>query len=95
MNKWHCKVLFCFLCIIKRRNKQVSEEYCVGLITLNEKTDELLEAMEYSDLNKSVSFYDALNCVLAKERKMILITGDKQLIEFANKTKLIALAQLD
>ena len=65
--------------------KQVPVGYYTYLNTLNEKADELLAAQKYSDLNKSISFYDALNCVLAKEREMTLVTGDQQLIKFANK----------
>ena len=42
-------------------------------------------AVEYTKLNKKISFYDALNLSLAKERNMILVTGDQQLLKVAKE----------
>lgn len=50
---------------------------------INETYEELLSANEYYSLNKRISFYDALNLAIAKQRKMVLVTGDQQLIKCA------------
>lgn len=52
---------------------------------INETSEELLLAKDYHTLNKNISFYDAINLAIAKTRKMILVTGDQQLIKKANK----------
>lgn len=43
---------------------------------INETSNELIGATNYISNNKSISFYDAINAVIAKERGMILVTGD-------------------
>ena len=65
--------------------KQVNNDIIYSFNFINEKLNELLIAQEYSLLNKRISFYDALNLVLAQERKMILVTGDQELIKFAHQ----------
>ena len=50
---------------------------------INETYEELLSANEYYSLNKRISFYDALNLAIAKQRTMVLVTGDQQLIKCA------------
>ena len=56
--------------------------------------EELLIANEYKTLNKRISFYDALNLAIAKERKMILVTGDQQLVKFANEKEVECIGTL-
>ena len=50
---------------------------------INETSNELIGATNYISNNKSISLYDAINAVIAKERGMILVTGDQLLIKFA------------
>lgn len=52
---------------------------------INETIKELLMAKEYHNSNKKISFYDAINLAIAKERQMILVTGDQQLIKCAEQ----------
>lgn len=52
---------------------------------IKESYDEINLANLYSSKNKHISFYDALNVFLSKGRNMTLVTGDQQLVKFANK----------
>ena len=52
---------------------------------INESFDELVSANNYHENNKHISFYDALNFTIAKQRKWTLVTGDQNLVKFANK----------
>ena len=52
---------------------------------INETYDELIWASDETKSNKTISFYDALNTIIAKNRRMTLVTGDRNLIKFAEK----------
>ena len=52
---------------------------------INETYDELIWASDETKSNKTISFYDALNTIVARNRKMILVTGDQKLIKFAKQ----------
>lgn len=52
---------------------------------INETYDELIWASDETKSNKAISFYDALNTIVARNRKMILVTGDQKLIKFAKQ----------
>ena len=74
--------------------KQIPSILSINLNILNETYEELLMASEYKSLNKRISFYDALNLAIAKERKMILVTGDQQLVKFANEKEVECIGTL-
>ena len=63
--------------------KQVSQLNPILFTILNETPNELILATRFSKDNKRISFYDALNVSISKERNMVLVTGDNRLIEFA------------
>lgn len=74
--------------------KQVPGLTQTDLNILNESFEELINAQEYHNCNKKISFYDALNLSIAKERKMILVTGDQQLIRFARQEEVKCIGTL-
>ena len=65
--------------------KQVPNLDPVLFEVLKETIYEVEMAVEYTKLNKKISFYDALNLSLAKERNMTLVTGDQQLLKVAKE----------
>ena len=52
---------------------------------INETYEEIIWAVEETKINRTISFYDALNTIVAKNRGMTLVTGDQKLIKFAKK----------
>ena len=74
--------------------KQIPTIDNYNLNLLNESYEELISAQKYADSNKKISFYDALCFVLAKERKMILVTGDQNLINFAKQENIQCIGTL-
>lgn len=74
--------------------KQIPTICNYNLNLLNESYEELISAQKYADSNKKISFYDALCFVLAKERKMILVTGDQNLINFAKQENIQCIGTL-
>ena len=56
-----------------------------NLNLINESFDELISAEQYKGNNKQISFYDALNLAIAKQRNLTLVTGDQNLVKFAIK----------
>lgn len=65
--------------------KQIPSLSSSNFNIINENLEELLTAEKYQILNKKISFYDALNLVIAKKRNMILVTGDQELIKYARQ----------
>ena len=63
--------------------KQLHISDCSQFNLINEDYKELIDAKNYSDNNKKISFYDALNLSIAIKRQMTLVTGDQQLIKYA------------
>lgn len=63
--------------------KQLPDFNFESINIINESYLEMEEAYKYKMENKKISFYDALNLCIAKNRKMQLVTGDQQLIKFA------------
>lgn len=63
--------------------KQVTNFNFSLLNIIKETYLELELAMTFYEINKGISFYDALNTAIAKERKFTLVTGDQKLIKFA------------
>ena len=66
-------------------NKQIPNLCNYNLNTINESYDELSLAYKYHTTNKKISYYDALNLAIAKVRKMVLVTGDQQLVKFCKQ----------
>lgn len=64
-------------------SKQIKSDSYHQLNLINECYEELVDAKNYSESNKRISFYDALNLSIAINRKMILVTGDQQLMKCA------------
>ena len=74
--------------------KQIPSLLNFNLNLINETYEELMIANEYKSLNNRISFYDALNLAIAKERKMILVTGDQQLVKCANQQEVECIGTL-
>ena len=83
----HCLYCNCFYVsqvVFKEEiNKQAKSLYIKDFNIINETFEELLAAQQYKENSKHISFHDALNLVIAKKRKMILVTGDQQLLKYA------------
>ena len=74
--------------------KQIPSLFNYNLNLINETYEELMIANEYKSLNNRISFYDALNLAIAKERKMILVKGDQQLVKCANQKEVECIGTL-
>lgn len=68
---------------IEEISKQAKSLSIKDFNIINETLEELLTAQKHKEGSKHISFHDALNLVVAKERKMILVTGDQQLLKYA------------
>lgn len=64
-------------------NKQIHNLDKDDFNIINESMDELIMAQDLKSSNKNISFYDALNLAIAKERNMVLVTGDQNWLKFA------------
>ena len=53
--------------------------------TINVSSDQLLESIEITRQKHSLSSYDAINYVVAKDNKCILATGDKALKKYSEE----------
>lgn len=66
-------------------NSKTGDVDLIGKIkTLSLSNDQLIEAYQLTDEYKSLSTYDCMNYILARDNDGILATGDKRLISLAN-----------
>ena len=71
--------------LLEEIKKQIKDFNINSNNILNETYEEITEAFNLSKTKKNISYYDALNLVVASKRKMILVTGDQFLIKNANE----------
>ena len=74
--------------------KQISSSNEDDFNLINESYEELIIASDYNQTNKNISYYDALNLSIARERNMILVTGDQHLLKFAVKQNVTCVGTL-
>ena len=71
--------------LLEEINKQIKDFNINSNNILNETYEEITEAFNLSKTKKNISYYDALNLIVASKRKMILVTGDQLLIKNARE----------
>ena len=71
--------------LLEEIKKQIKDINIQTNNIVNETYDEIIEAYNLSKLKKNISYYDALNLVVASTRHMVLVTGDQQLIRCAKE----------
>ena len=71
--------------LLEEIKKQIKDFNINSNNILNETYEEITEAFNLSKTKKNISYYDALNLIVASKRKMILVTGDQLLIKNAKE----------